>query len=142
VAGVIVLGVVLRLLVQTAAPGVLSAPTIQIAAGSVSSGFERASQAFGILIQKWILLPKDPLLVGNLAFVLLVPALLGWARLRPGRGKLVLLVPLLYLLTFVWETRLSAEPAITRLLLIGSLLVVLMIFRPHGLFGSRRVEIV
>jgi len=141
-AGVIGLGIVLRLVVGTVAPNWLSPPTIEIAAASISSGFERALQAFGILIQSWILLPRDPLLVGNLAFVLLVPALLGWARMRPGRWKLFLLVPLLYLLTFVWETRLSAEPAITRLLLVGSLLVTLMIFRPHGLFGSRRVEIV
>jgi hypothetical protein len=113
-----------------------------VAAVSVSSGFERAAQAFGILIQRWILLPTNPLLAGNLAFVLLVPAMLGWARMRPGRWKPILLAPLLYLLTFVWETRLSAEPAITRLLLIGTLLVTLMIFRPHGLLGSRRVEIV
>jgi branched-chain amino acid transport system permease protein len=141
-AGVVALGIILRVLAQAVAPGFLSAPTIQVAAVSVSSGFERASQAFGILIQRWILLPKDPLLAGNLAFVLLVPALLGWARMRPGRWKPVLLVPLVYLLAFVWETRLSAEPAITRLLLIGSLLVVLMIFRPQGMFGSRRVEIV
>lgn len=140
-AGVIGLGLVLRLAVQAAAPGWLSPPTIQVAAASISSGFERASQSFGILIQKWILLPKNPLLVGNLAFVLLVPALLGWARLPAGRWKPILLVPLLYLLAFVWETRLQAEPAITRLLLVGTLLVVLMIFRPHGLLGSRRVEI-
>ncbi len=141
-ASVIVLGMVLRLGVQSVAPGWLSPPTIQIAAASISSGFERAAQAFGIVIQKWILLPKVPLLAGNLAFALLIPALLGWARMAPGRWKPILLVPLLYLLTFVWETRLSAEPAITRLLLIGSLLVTLMIFRPHGLFGTRRVEIV
>jgi ABC-type branched-subunit amino acid transport system permease subunit len=62
--------------------------------------------------------------------------------MKPGRWKTGLLVPLLYLLAFVWETRLSAEPAITRLLLIGTLLVTLMIFRPQGLLGSRRVEII
>lgn len=140
--GVIGLGVALRLVVQVLTPGLLSPPTIQVAAVSISSGFERAAQAFGIVIQKWILLPKDPLLVGNLAFVILIPALLGWARMSPGRWKPILLVPLLYLLSFVWETRLQAEPAITRLLLIGSLLVILMIFRPHGLLGTRRVEIV
>lgn len=141
-AGVIGLGVVLRLVVGVLAPGWLSPPTIQVAAVSVSSGFERASQAFGILIQRWIVLPTNPLLVGNLAFVLMVPAMLAWSRMQPGRWKPVLLVPLLYLLTFVWETRLSAEPAITRLLLIGTLLVTLMIFRPQGLLGSRRVEII
>jgi branched-chain amino acid transport system permease protein len=139
--GVIGLGLVLRFLVQTAAPGLLSPPTIKVAAASVSSSFERAAQAFGILIQKWILLPKEPLLPGNIAFVILLPALLGWVGLPPGRWKPILLVPLLYLLTFVWETRLQAEPAITRLLLIGSLLVILMIIRPHGLLGTRRVEI-
>jgi branched-chain amino acid transport system permease protein len=140
--GVIGLGMLLRLVVRGVAPGLLSPPTIRIAAVSVSSGFERASQAFGILVQRWILLPANPLWVGNLAFVLLIPALLGWARMRPRRWKIILLIPLMYLLTFVWETRLSAEPAITRLLLIGSLLVGLMIFRPQGLFGSHRVEIV
>jgi len=141
-AGVIGLGLALRLLVQFLAPGLLSPPTIEVAAVSISSGFERAAQAFGIVIQQWILLPKNPLLVGNIAFVILIPALLGWARMPPGRWKPILLVPLLYLLSFVWETRLQAEPAITRLLLIGSLLVTLMIFRPHGLLGTRRVEII
>jgi ABC-type branched-subunit amino acid transport system permease subunit len=140
--GVIGLGLVLRLVVQTTAPGLLSPPTIKVAAVSISSSFERAAQAFGIVIQRWILLPKDPLLPGNLAFVILIPALLGWARMPPGRWKPILLAPLLYLLIFVWETRLAAEPAITRLLLIGSLLVVLMIFRPQGLLGAKRVEIV
>jgi len=141
-AGVIGLGIVLRLAVQVLAASLLSPPTIAVAAVSVSSGFERAAQAFGILIQRWILLPTNPLLIGNLAFVVLVPAMLGWSRMMPGRWKTVLLVPLLYLLAFVWETRLSAEPAITRLLLIGTLLVTLMIFRPQGLLGSRRVEII
>jgi branched-chain amino acid transport system permease protein len=140
--GVIGLGLALRLVVGAVAPGWLSPPTIEVAAVSISSSFERAAQAFGIVIQKWILLPNNPLLVGNLAFVILIPALLGWARMPAGRWKPILLVPLLYLLSFVWETRLQAEPAITRLLLIGSLLVTLMIFRPHGLLGTRRVEIV
>jgi hypothetical protein len=141
-AGVIGLGLVLRLAVQAVAPGLISPPTIQVAAVSISSGFERASQSFGVLVQRWILLPNDPIFAGNIAYVLLVPALLGWARTKPGRRRTLLLVPLMYLLTFVWETRLSAEPAITRLLLIGALLVTLMIFRPNGLLGSRRVEIV
>jgi len=139
--GVVGLGLILRLAVQAVAPGLVSPPTIEVAAVSISSGFERASQSFGVLVQRWILLPKDPNTAGNLAYVLLVPALLAWARMKPSRWRTLLLVPLLYLLSFVWETRLSAEPAITRLLLIGTLLVILMIFRPQGLLGARRVEI-
>ncbi|OGO49458.1 MAG: hypothetical protein A2W37_01230 [Chloroflexi bacterium RBG_16_63_12] len=93
-------------------------------------------------MQKWIILPMEPTPPGNVAFLVLLPALLAWARLQPSRLKLGLLAPLLYLLAFVWETRLTAEPAVTRLLLIGTLLVVLMIFRPHGLLGTKRVELV
>ena len=141
-AGVIGLGLVLKLIFQWIAPGLLSAPTLHVAAASVSTTFERVAQMFGVYVQRWILWPIDPQLAGNIAFPILVPTLLGWTRLKPGRLKLILLAPLLYLLAFVWETRLAAEPAITRLLLIGALLIMLMIFRPQGLLGSRRVEII
>src|SRR5262249_31123213 len=60
-AGLLGLGLLLRLVVQVVLPGLLSPPTIQVAAASISSGFERASQSFGVLIQRWILLPRDPL---------------------------------------------------------------------------------
>ena len=49
-----------------------------------------------------------------------------------------MMIPILYLLLFVWETRLSQEPSVTRLIFVGTLLVVLMIFRPQGLLGERR----
>ena len=48
-----------------------------------------------------------------------------------------LLIPTLYLAAFVWETRLAAEPSITRLILIGVILIVLMNARPQGLLGTR-----
>jgi ABC-type branched-subunit amino acid transport system permease subunit len=35
-----------------------------------------------------------------------------------------------------------AEPATTRLILLGALLVALMNLRPEGLFGTARVEVV
>lgn len=140
--GVIAGGVVLRFLFQLAAPALLAPPSVEVAAASISTAFERASQAFGIYVQSWLVYPVNTALVGNAAFVLLVPALLAWSRMAGGRAKIILLAPLLYLVIFVWETRLAAEPAITRLLLIGTMLVVLMIFRPHGILGTRRVEIV
>jgi ABC-type branched-subunit amino acid transport system permease subunit len=112
-----------------------------VAAASVSSGFERAAQSFGIAIQQWIIYPTNLTLPGNLAFLILIPSLMGLARMRSGRWKAALRIPLLYLLAFVWETRLSVEPAVTRLLLIGLMLVLLMIFRPQGLLGTKRVEI-
>jgi hypothetical protein len=51
-------------------------------------------------------------------------------------------VPVLYLAACVWENLLLAQPAVARFVLIGALLVGLMAFRPQGLFGRQRVEIV
>jgi ABC-type branched-subunit amino acid transport system permease subunit len=59
----------------------------------------------------------------------------GWARLA-------LLVPVLYLATFVWENVMLAKPEPTRYIVIGLILVSLMILRPNGLLGEKRVEIV
>jgi hypothetical protein len=141
-AGVFVFGLAVRLIVQAVAPDLVAAPSLKVASESVSTVFERFGQQFGILTQQWILLLKEPQLAGNLAFVALIPAVLGLARLKPGPLKLAATAPVLYLLAFVWEARLTAEPAVTRLLLVGMLLVLMMIFRPNGLLGRRRIEIV
>ena len=58
-----------------------------------------------------------------------------------GRWRTILLVPTIYLAAFVWETRLVAEPSITRQLMIGAILIVMMNARPQGLLGQRRVEV-
>jgi ABC-type branched-subunit amino acid transport system permease subunit len=52
------------------------------------------------------------------------------------------LIPTLYLTAFVWDSRLVVEPSVTRLILIGVILIVLMNARPQGLLGTARVEIV
>jgi ABC-type branched-subunit amino acid transport system permease subunit len=52
------------------------------------------------------------------------------------------MIPTLYLAACAWEARLSQVPAITRLLLLGAILIVVMAWRPAGLLGARRVEIV
>jgi ABC-type branched-subunit amino acid transport system permease subunit len=69
-------------------------------------------------------------------FVILGLTLLhGWVQ------KLAL-IPTLWLTGFVWDNRLVVEPSITRLILIGVILIVLMNARPQGLLGTARVEIV
>ena len=68
-------------------------------------------------------------------------AVLAVSKITRPLWRLIALVPTLYLLLFVWETRLVEEPSITRLLFVGVLLIVLMIYRPNGLLGQRRVEI-
>jgi ABC-type branched-subunit amino acid transport system permease subunit len=54
----------------------------------------------------------------------------------------VVLSVTIYLFAFAWETRLAAEPAATRILIVGATLVVLMIVHPQGLLGQKEVKIV
>ena len=74
--------------------------------------------------------------VGNYAFVALIAALLRCRRAATGGCRSVTALPILYLAAFVWENLLVTEPATTRLILLGALLVVLMIARPQGLLGT------
>jgi ABC-type branched-subunit amino acid transport system permease subunit len=92
-------------------------------------------------IQGWLAIPDNATVVGNFAFAALIVLVLAVTRLKNVLVRWIVLIPTLYLLVFVWETRLSQEPSVTRLLFVGVLLIVLMIYRPNGLLGERRVEI-
>ena len=46
------------------------------------------------------------------------------------------------LLTSAWENLLAQQPAVTRYVLFGALLIAVMTVRPQGLFGTAKVEIV
>lgn len=78
--------------------------------------------------------------VGNYAFVL---AILGVLAVVVAKGwwRVVALVPTVYLSIFVWENKLALQPSVTRQLLFGGVLMVMMAVRPQGLLGTRRVEI-
>jgi branched-chain amino acid transport system permease protein len=100
------------------------------------------SAGLGALAQRWLIFPENATLAGNLLFVAVIGMLMAVSRLRRPNLRFALLIPTLYLLAFVWETRLAAEPSVTRLLFLGAILVLLMTYRPHGLFGKPRVEVV
>jgi ABC-type branched-subunit amino acid transport system permease subunit len=97
-----------------------------------------------------VLLPEgavgpDGLPAGALArvsYLVLVAAVLCLTLVRSRLWRAVALVPVLYLAACVWENVLLAQPAVARFVLIGAMLVGLMAFRPQGLFGKQRVEIV
>jgi branched-chain amino acid transport system permease protein len=91
-------------------------------------------------VESWVLLPTEPGDIGNVAFVALVVVVLALTQVGPA-ARAVLLVPALYLGAFVWENRLVFQPSVTRLLLLGALLVLLMNARPQGLLGTPKVEI-
>ncbi len=95
-------------------------------------------------VQSWVIHPAHSTTeIGNYAFVALIIAVLGLTLVRGWKLALAL-PPVIYLAAFVWENRLTAtfeQQAATRFLVLGALLIVLMAWRPQGLFGTARVEI-
>ncbi len=72
--------------------------------------------------------------VGAIAGVMVVVVTAGWWRIAA-------LIPTIYLGILVWENKLALQPSVTRQLLFGAVLVIMMAVRPQGLLGTRRVEI-
>ncbi len=95
------------------------------------------------MVDRWVVrfVPSADVVVSVL-FIVTIAVVLGIVAVRRRGAKDALVVVGVYLLVLVWENRLVEEPSITRQLLFGALLVVLMVARPHGLLGRPRVEVV
>jgi ABC-type branched-subunit amino acid transport system permease subunit len=106
-----------------------------VASGPQSSGW------IADALRHWVIVPKNATLFGNIGFVALLCLVIALVQTR-GAKRLLVMVPTIYLAACVWEARLVAQPSITRQILLGAILIVMMNARPHGLLGSRRVEVV
>ncbi len=106
-----------------------------------TKGSVESAGALGNGLEHWVVLATSPRVAGNWAFVVLVVCLLALTLVK-GWQRNLLMIPTLYLAAFVWENRLVDEPSVTRLILLGALLIVLMNARPQGLVGDPRVEVV
>jgi ABC-type branched-subunit amino acid transport system permease subunit len=103
--------------------------------GPAANGFDHA-------LAHWVIIPTHLAnWVGPVTYIGLVCLVLALTML-PSRVRYVALVPTIYLGTFVWENVLLAQPDSTRFIVLGVMLIGLMILRPNGLLGERRVEIV
>jgi ABC-type branched-subunit amino acid transport system permease subunit len=91
-------------------------------------------------LRYWVIVPANPQAWGKLGFVLLICLLIALVQIK-GRWRTILLVPAIYLASFVWESILVAQPSVTRQLMIGAILIVMMNARPQGLLGKARVEV-
>ena len=128
-----------RLLLIVPAVGALGFAVRGIVAGLWPSLLD--ADAVG-LVDRW-LLRFDPSAEALVSVLFVVTIAVGLAIVATkGRWREALIVLAVYLLVLVWENRLVDEPSITRQLLFGALLVVLMVSRPHGLLGRPRVEVV
>ncbi|MDR2986496.1 MAG: branched-chain amino acid ABC transporter permease, partial [Nocardiopsaceae bacterium] len=123
----------------TAALGYVAYAIVGAISSSAVAGEPASGGWIGSILRNWVIVPSDPRIAGNIAFVGVVCMLIALVQVK-GHWRTILLVPTIYLGAFVWETRLAAEPAITRQLMIGAILIVMMTARPQGLLGQRRVE--
>ena len=104
-------------------------------AGSSSGGLQH-------VVSYWVVIPKHlagwvaPVTYIGVICAALVLTLVG------RRVRLVLLPPTLYLAAFVWDNVLLPQADVARYIVLGLILIALMILRPNGLLGERRVEIV
>jgi ABC-type branched-subunit amino acid transport system permease subunit len=92
------------------------------------------------IIRNWVLLPSNPGRLAVYGYLLMIVCVIAVVQLK-GWWRLVVLVPTLYLTAFVWENLLVQNPAVTRYVLFGALLIAVMTIRPQGLFGTAKVEI-
>jgi ABC-type branched-subunit amino acid transport system permease subunit len=113
-------------------------------AGSLHHSWIAGEHAGGVsgAIAYWVVVPSHltrwlaPVVYVGLIVLALVLTLVN------SRVRLMLLVPTLYLAAFVWENVMLASPEPARYIILGLVLIVLMILRPNGLLGEKRVEIV
>ncbi|MFO7573240.1 MAG: branched-chain amino acid ABC transporter permease [Gaiellaceae bacterium] len=102
------------------------------------------------LVDDWVLVPVDLVsadglpagATGRLLYLGLVAAVLGLTLIRNPLWRTIGLVPVLYFAAVVWQNLMLPQPAVARFILMGALLVALMAYRPQGLFGKARVEVV
>ena len=93
-------------------------------------------------VSDWVIVPTN--LAGwitPVSYILLVTVILGLTLLH-GWVRIAFVVPTLYLAAFVWENVMLAKPEPTRFVILGAILVGVMIARPEGLLGEKRVEII
>jgi ABC-type branched-subunit amino acid transport system permease subunit len=98
--------------------------------------------SFARFVEHWVIAPEQPARwIAPAAYVGVIGAALLCTVLR-GIVRDVALVPTIYLGAFVWENVMLAKPEPARYIVLGVILIVLMVIRPNGLLGERRVEIV
>jgi branched-chain amino acid transport system permease protein len=92
-------------------------------------------------IKDWVLLPTHPNRLAIYGYLALIVLVITIVQLK-GWWRVAVVPPTLVLTAFVWENLLVQQPAVTRYVLFGVLLIALMATRPQGLFGTAKVEIV
>ncbi|HUA05896.1 MAG TPA: branched-chain amino acid ABC transporter permease [Solirubrobacteraceae bacterium] len=131
----------IAVLAATAVFGIVVHTIVEAISKSAVAGGPQSTGWIASALHNWVVVPSNPTTAGNIGFVVLLCLCVALRQLKDPL-RTVLLVPTLYLAACVWEGVLVAQPSITRQILIGVILIVMMNARPQGLFGARRVEVV
>ncbi len=113
-------------------------------AGAIDESWTSGDTTSGLnsAVSNWVIVPEHlATWVGPVTYIGLICLALGLTLVK-GWWRIIGLIPTLYLAAFVWENVLLAQPDATRYIVLGAMLIVLMVLRPNGLFGERRVEII
>jgi branched-chain amino acid transport system permease protein len=112
--------------------------------GAIDSSWTAGDRTGGFrgFVDHWVVEPEHlARWISPVSYIGVIVAALVVTMLR-GRLRLAALVPTLYLAAFVWENVMLSKPEPARYIVLGLILIALMILRPNGLLGERRVEIV
>ena len=128
-------------LAATAVFGIVVHTIVETISKTAVAGGPQSTGWIADALHNWVVVPSNPTTAGNIGLVVLLCLCIALVQVK-GRSRTILLVPTLYLAACVWEGVLVAQPSITRQILVGAILIVMMNARPQGLLGSRRVEVV
>ena len=117
---------------------------VRYAAGAIHHRWvDGAHGGFAGVVAHWVIVPRQlGTWVGPVTYCVLIAAFLLLTLIRNPWLRIAALAPTLYLAAFVWENVMLPNPGPARYVVLGLLLIVLMIARPNGLLGERRVEII
>jgi branched-chain amino acid transport system permease protein len=127
-AGTVVFGIVCFQITDAVSPGTT--------AGSIEGG------RLAGLLEGWVIHPENSSRLGKFAFVALIVGVILLSQIHRPLVRTLLAIPVIYLAFVAWENILVQNPSVTRYILLGVLLIVLMARRPEGILGQKRVEIV
>jgi branched-chain amino acid transport system permease protein len=132
---------VLGILAATAVFGFV----VHAVAGSIDESWTTSAppdaDSVSRFLDSWVLIPTEPTTAKTLSYIGLIALVLLCTTVK-SVWRWAALVPTLYLAAFVWENVMSVDPDVTRFVLLGAALVAVMVTRPSGILGERRVEIV
>jgi branched-chain amino acid transport system permease protein len=126
-------------LAATVALGFAAHAIAKAISASAVAGAPASGGWLGSALRDWVIVPANAQGAGDWGYVVLICLLIALVQVKQP-WRTILLVPALYLASFVWETQLAAQPSVTRQIMLGAILIVMMNARPQGLLGTRRVE--